>query len=89
MSRPCPLTCQATCPARLPHRYGEWCEACRAEYDKWADEQAELYRLSLEAEAAADVPPATDTEWLRRLDETEPCVTDLAEWLRPEDAPCP
>ena len=72
------MICKCSCPKQWPHRQEEWCRDCLDEWLEWLDDQAELHRLEALADLDAAIRPATDTEWVRRLDEIAPRVEEWA-----------
>lgn len=61
--------------------FGNWragpCEECQKRYDELMDEAYAEYQAEKEHRAFLAIKPATDEEWLRRLDEVSPLVTDF------------
>lgn len=60
--------------------FGAWrdgpCEECRKRYDELMDESYEEYKAEREHRAFLAIKPATDEEWLRRLDEIAPLAIE-------------
>ncbi len=70
------MPCIMSCPCCLPCNPEEWCAGCREEYQRQIEDCSALAMLSLAAEENAAHLPATEAEWLRRLDDLAPLTED-------------
>jgi len=71
------MCCVSACPRRLPHQPEEWCASCRDEYERWLDDGGAVAALALAHREADAAIPATRAEWVRRLDDVAPLISDL------------
>lgn len=81
--------CRNACPHVYQHEEQRWCPDCRAEHERHLERQGELAAVALEHREFLAIPPATDAEWLARLDDIAPLVLELAEWAPLESMECP
>lgn len=84
--------CLTICTRRRDHRgralpEKELCPECQDDHEAYLMDQGTLAELAMRAKLVADIPPATDAEWLAYLDDVAPLVDDLAQI--PASVACP